>query len=715
MMLSQTSGTRSAHAASPSLDPTDGQQEIAKFRVCDHCRIKKTKCDMVRPVCGSCRSRHAVCTYSRRRRKPGPPKGCQKGNRSCSNTSSAVSSGSRMSGGAPSLSLSLAEEPGRLDEVIANSIYTANPAEWLLMDNDAVAEWPTRDNRVSDVSPHYPIDQSFLKGCPGLSPELEAYLLDLYFTHFQPIYPLFRHPYPCLSNRKVRDLSPRLKMAIYAVSARFASPEVLGGLASSKRFAQLAMNLNKGSDLTMDELKASILLYVYEMSESMRWDTVVEIARITRMAELYYALHFDTRPGESSETSVMDDWMHLRKRERDVSSGHDAEEWNSVWWCIYSLDTSCSAVASFSNAITDTLQAKMALPAMSVSEFTNPSLFHQESSENGSQFIKSSAGAKHWETMSMIFSKASCRNRNLYFGASSLMRAVTDLRSLIIRGRGCDIQKRLNELESDCTATSFALPPWFFNPTRNLGIAETDEEHQNRLNALLVWSGANVLLSICAAKISSHSAFSELQELQVLWLTILSKANETVLIVQNWKPGYFKAIDPMCSYLILLAASVLAFDGELSAPNASTPYESSEHLDLLQLFLDQVGNNWPLACRLANTLKSLRSRLLGRKPTQKDALNYLFQLTSPLNGTLMSSAEISGDTQPQIAEEVPTFRFPSVSDLIVPEDSTMHFNGELPNNVDPQLQNYQWLDDFDLASLDNVTEGMDLQLSLQHL
>lgn len=144
---------------------------------------------------------------------------------------------------------------------------------------------------------------------------------------------------------------------------------------------------------------------------------------------------------------------------------------------------------SFSNAITDSLQAKMALPAMSVSEFTNPSLGSQESSEDGSQFIKSSAGAKHWETMSMIFSKAPCRNRNLYFGASSLMRTVTDLRSLIIRGRGCDIQKRLDELESDCTATSFALPPWFFNPTRNLGIAETDEEHQNRLNALLVWSG----------------------------------------------------------------------------------------------------------------------------------------------------------------------------------------------------------------------------------
>jgi hypothetical protein len=133
-------------------------------------------------------------------------------------------------------------------------------------------------------------------------------------------------------------------MAIYAVSARFASPEVLEGSASSKRFAQLAMNLNKSSDLTMDELKTSLLIYIYEMSESLRWDTVAEIARITRMAELYYALHFDNRPGEPSKTGILDDWMHLRNQKRDISSGPDAEEWNSVWWCIYSLDTSCSAV-----------------------------------------------------------------------------------------------------------------------------------------------------------------------------------------------------------------------------------------------------------------------------------------------------------------------------------------------------------------------------------
>lgn len=89
----------------------------------------------------------------------------------------------------------------------------------------------------------------------------------------------------------------------------------------------------------------------------------------------------------------------------------------------------------------------------------------------------------------MIYSENPCSSRNLYFGASNLMRSVTDLRSLSNRGHCKDLHKRLQELESDCTATSFALPPWFFNATRNLVLAETEEEHQRRMDTLLVWFG----------------------------------------------------------------------------------------------------------------------------------------------------------------------------------------------------------------------------------
>ncbi|EMT69654.1 hypothetical protein FOC4_g10003388 [Fusarium odoratissimum] len=344
-MLSQTSSTSTAQPASPRLDPSDGQQEAVKFRVTWSARPVEPAGPAMpfAPTAGE--EENLVFLDTLR-----PPKGCQKWSRSFSDASSTISSGIRARRGAPSLPSSLAEERGRHHEAIANSIDIVDSAGWMRMDHDAIAECPWRNNPVGHVSPYYPLGQSFPKDCLGLNPELEAYLcvaqiLSQLKRSRVPIYPLFRHPYPCLSSRKIPDLSPRLKMAIYAVSARFASPDVLGGPASSKPFAQFAMNLNKGSDLTMDELKASLLLYIYEMSETMRWDTVAEIARITRMAELYYALHFDSRSGEPSKASTFDDGMNLRSQERDISSGRAAEEWNSVWWCIYSLDTSCSAVA----------------------------------------------------------------------------------------------------------------------------------------------------------------------------------------------------------------------------------------------------------------------------------------------------------------------------------------------------------------------------------
>ena len=64
-----------AHDSHPSSSMYLGSPlEKAKFCVCDVCRIKKIKCDMVRPVCGNCRLRYTDCTYSKRKRKPGPPK-----------------------------------------------------------------------------------------------------------------------------------------------------------------------------------------------------------------------------------------------------------------------------------------------------------------------------------------------------------------------------------------------------------------------------------------------------------------------------------------------------------------------------------------------------------------------------------------------------------------------------------------------------------------
>lgn len=60
------------HEDDVDINRNDSVRYLAEFRVCDFCRMKKIRCDMVRPTCGTCLARSSICTYSTRKRKPGP-------------------------------------------------------------------------------------------------------------------------------------------------------------------------------------------------------------------------------------------------------------------------------------------------------------------------------------------------------------------------------------------------------------------------------------------------------------------------------------------------------------------------------------------------------------------------------------------------------------------------------------------------------------------
>lgn len=141
-------------------------------------------------------------------------------------------------------------------------------------------------------------------------------------------------------------------MAIYAVSSRFAKPGFVNGTLSPGDFAKRAATLYRGERLNMDEIKASILLCVHDMSVSVTWDAVAEIARLSRMADLYHTLCVDKGSDDGSDdVRVGSDGDGGKSDTSPEAYGdgaaldYDAEEWRSVWWCIYSLDTCCSAVA----------------------------------------------------------------------------------------------------------------------------------------------------------------------------------------------------------------------------------------------------------------------------------------------------------------------------------------------------------------------------------
>lgn len=123
-------------------------------------------------------------------------------------------------------------------------------------------------------------------------------------------------------------------MAVFAVSSRFA---VIPPPFTAADFAQRAESFGKSTKLNMDEIKASFLLSVHAMSNPLDWNAIAEVGRVMRMADLYDALRAQQR-----DAFVFDgaggDWPD------GDASNCDAEEWKSVWWSIYSLDTCCNTL-----------------------------------------------------------------------------------------------------------------------------------------------------------------------------------------------------------------------------------------------------------------------------------------------------------------------------------------------------------------------------------
>lgn len=141
-------------------------------------------------------------------------------------------------------------------------------------------------------------------------------------------------------------------MALFALLARFAVPEKGACSFSPDEFAKCAHKLGKGAKLTIDEIRASVVLCFYDMSQSVSWDSVTEIAKLTKMAELYHTWCLKKQKKNAEQTDRLREGrdigcvsFHSDDREGLKHLQEDMEEWKNVWWCVYSLDTCCSAIA----------------------------------------------------------------------------------------------------------------------------------------------------------------------------------------------------------------------------------------------------------------------------------------------------------------------------------------------------------------------------------
>ncbi|KIX01164.1 uncharacterized protein Z518_08889 [Rhinocladiella mackenziei CBS 650.93] len=438
-----------------------------------------------------------------------------------------------------------------------------------------------------------------------LRPETEYYLFDLYFDHFNTAFPLFDQSQP---RQKVDSpsLSPRLKLAMFTISSRFAKQPFADRIPSPTEFASAAEALGSQKCFSTDEIKSSFLLCVHHLSESLNWHSWTECGKLTRMAHLWsseYIVH------QASNTSG--------KKKSDL------EEYRSIWWSIVCLDTCCNSLASIPHGLACGVQ-NIPLP-----EFpeTSSTVMQQTAESDDDQYLDFGE-TSYWELMTKVFKRPFTRSRHLYYATCGLMAAVTDYRFGLSRRRSRASKARLRELQNDIASAKMALPTMYFNPTRCYHFQETEREHHNRLDVLLLVGCADLLLSIAAAQsleLDENGPKESAREER--WQSILAKAYDIVPIIQSWSPQYFEQMDPMCAYIVFLSSSVLTLEiGLTQSSKASDPVIVSD-IKLLLLFLRQIGQYWPVGCRLESTVSELyRNSCSGI--TYQEALKFLWNFTA---------------------------------------------------------------------------------------
>ncbi|ETS84378.1 hypothetical protein PFICI_02403 [Pestalotiopsis fici W106-1] len=373
-------------------------------------------------------------------------------------------------------------------------------------------------------------------------------------------------------------MSLRLRMSIYAVASLYTSSHQQGYPLSPDDFVTRATHRANAANLTMDELKASILLCLYKLAKATTWEAVADMGRLTRMAELYYRIIAANDQNAGGSRSKL-----------------ESEELRTVWWCIYSLDTFFSAMAIISHAVTDPARGNMTLPNAPVPDLSNPVSPKRRNLEHvGEPELSLTKDLKLWETMTMLFSRSSCRGRSLHIGACAFMRSVTDLRLSVKHGCGTAWKARFRELESDFCAATLSLPVWVFNPSRDFSNGETEREHRDRLETLFVWQCACLLHAGLAIQLDDTDATSTESIIHGRWQNVIARANEVLHVAQNWKPDYFEAIDAKSAYIIFVTGIIFTLDHGIRAADTSNITPSSHHIDLILLFLGQIGRYWPL-------------------------------------------------------------------------------------------------------------------------
>ncbi|KAI9835128.1 MAG: hypothetical protein M1819_002497 [Sarea resinae] len=439
-------------------------------------------------------------------------------------------------------------------------------------------------------------------------------LIDLYFAHVQPTYPMFckQSFEQDLAEKKIPDA---LFNAMLALASRFIPvtdvPALLGSLypAPWDDFARLAERQmqdqeDKNTPILLNDIKAFALLTLYEYTKFPGRRAWMMVGNLVRMA-LSIGLHC------------------LDSGQQSLSlSDFELEEHRFVWWTVWNLDSAINTLTGAPCGI-ESDNTSTALVSTSVADFTAG-----KSTQSTQQFLPVDS-ERIWKSAQQLLNNDTEDGTNMYYLAICHLRHVMAFRRRLYTNPTPQSARHLTVLRNSLSYMRLSLPSWYFEPARQL-LLETPDKHRLRLESLLILliSQIHVLEPITNTQLADIMRDDDLGN----WVGCISIGEDIAAIFKAWRPGYFTGADPITSTIIWYTTCILTIHtmSNFGQFDEIPDQRLVSALDLLSLALDRFAQHWQISRILADALKSLQGWAWVRLGLS-DIVSLLSQLRVPID------------------------------------------------------------------------------------
>lgn len=334
---------------------------------------------------------------------------------------------------------------------------------------------------------------------------------------------------------------------------------------------------------SLDQFRKAYLLAFYEFHQFPGHHSWLRVGRVTRMA---YRIGLDRLD-------------HIRTLYPDWSTVGDEEiqEWRSLWWCIYRMDSysnmSSGAPYLIDDAIINTSFVRSLTTLPSDMAETPQELYLPPNSEDLSKVLLAALSAP--ETL--------LRNVH-YITVATLRQAGLVIRMHLLRPQESIAATQFAKAERQLATIRLALPTGWLNPRRNAFSNESHADHHARMITVFHLRMVQLLLSLADRGLRDVDAW------MISWQRVLEACQDIAAIADQWDSSFCLAVDPAICFPIFTALIFLDLHKKTSITlgrhnnNSLSSDEIDHHIAILHLQLQHFGSIWTLPrllkCKLKN-------------------------------------------------------------------------------------------------------------------